>query len=56
MALEQKITANTTALEGKQNKGKYVTYSSEYDNGYTINWELTSSHPIIVDDSNGQTS
>ena len=56
MALEQKITANTTALEGKQNKGNYVTYSSEYDNGYTIHWELTSSHPIIVDDSNGQKS
>lgn len=55
-ALEQKITANTTALEGKQDKGNYITYSSEYDNGYTIHWELTSSYPIIVDDSNGQTS
>ena len=56
MALEQKITANTTALEAKQDKGNYITYSSEYDYGYTIHWELTSSHPIIVDDSNGQTS
>lgn len=56
MALEQKITANTTAIEGKQDKGKYITYSSEYDNGYTINWELTSSDPIIVENSNGLSS
>lgn len=56
MTLEQKVTANTTAIEGKQDKGNYIPYSSEYDNGYTIHWELTSSHPIIVDDSNGQMS
>lgn len=56
MALEQKVTANTTAIEGKQDKGKYMTYSSEYDNGYTIHWELTSSDPIIVENSNGLSS
>ena len=55
MALEQKITANTTALEGKQDKGNYMEYSSKDDDGYTINWGLTSSYPIIVGDSNEQT-
>lgn len=34
MALEQKITANTTAIEGKQDKGNYVTYNSKDDDGY----------------------
>lgn len=34
MALEQKVTANTTAIEGKQDKGNYVTYSSKDDDGY----------------------
>lgn len=34
MALEQKVTANTTAIEGKQDKGNYVTYSSKDDEGY----------------------
>ena len=56
MALEQKITANTTAIEGKQDKGNYMEYSSKDDDGYTINWGLTSSYPIIVGSSNGQMS
>lgn len=34
MALEQKVTANTTAIEGKQDKGNYVTYSSKDDEYY----------------------
>lgn len=34
--LEQKITANTTAIEGKQDKGNYIAYSSKDNNGYTI--------------------
>lgn len=34
MALEKKVTANTTAIEGKQDKGNYVTYSSKDDDGY----------------------
>ena len=33
-ALEKKVTANTTAIEGKQDKGNYVTYSSKDDEGY----------------------
>lgn len=53
MALEQKITANTTALEGKQNKGDYVTYSSEdYDN-YYFHKGFVSSVPFTVDDGDG---
>ncbi len=32
--LEKKITANTTAIEGKQDKGNYVTYNSKDDDGY----------------------
>ena len=34
IALEKKVTANTTAIEGKQDKGNYVTYSSKDDDGY----------------------
>lgn len=40
MKLEQKITANTTALEGKQNKGDYVTYSSVDETGYYLSGNL----------------
>lgn len=37
MALEQKITANTTAIEGKQDKGNYITYTEYNDRtGYEI--------------------
>lgn len=36
ITLEQKITANTTALEGKQDKGNYITYSAEDQSSYTI--------------------
>lgn len=54
-ALEQKITANTTAIEGKQDKGNYMEYSSKDDYGYTINQQLTSSYPIIVGVSSEQT-
>lgn len=53
MALEQKITANTTALEGKQNKGDYVTYSSEDYDYYYFNKGFVSNVPFIVDDSDG---
>lgn len=37
IALEQKITANTTALEGKQDKGNYVVFSSQDE--YTYNFD-----------------
>lgn len=53
MALEQKITANTTAIKGKQNKGNYVAYSSEDDNNYYLHRGLVSSEPFAVDDSDG---
>lgn len=48
IALEQKITANTTAIEGKQDKGNYVVCNSEDSKGYTIG------KPIIVGDPVGQ--
>lgn len=40
--LEQKVTANTTAIEGKQDKGNYMEYSSKDDNGYTIDKSIKS--------------
>lgn len=39
--LEQTVTANTTALKGKQDKGNYVVYSSKDNNGYTIDNTIT---------------
>lgn len=53
MALEQKVTANTTAIEGKQDKGNYMTYSSKDDNNYYLHRGLVSSEPFAVDDSYG---
>lgn len=40
MALEQKITANTTAIEGKQDKGNYIPYIDYNGHSYTVNGEL----------------
>lgn len=54
MTLEQKVTANTTAIEGKQDKGNYVTYSSEDGNNYYLHIGLVSSEPFAVDDSKGK--
>lgn len=53
MALEQKITANTTAIEDKQDKGNYMEYSSKNDDGYTIDCNLNTSEPITIDDKAG---
>lgn len=53
LTLEQKITANTTALEGKQDKGDYVRYSTRSDNVYYFHDSFTSSEPFVVDDSYG---
>lgn len=36
MALEKKVTANTTALEGKQDKGNYVAYDNDDGSKYTL--------------------
>lgn len=54
IALEKKVTANTTAIEGKQDKGNYVTYSSEDGNNYYLHIGLVSSEPFAVDDSYGK--
>lgn len=51
--LEQTVTANTTAIAGKQDKGNYMEYSSKYDKGYTVHWELNTSEPITIEDGNG---
>ena len=53
ITLEQKVTANTTAIEGKQDEGNYVTYSSEDSNNYYFHKGFTSSVPFAVDDSDG---
>lgn len=46
IALEKKVTANTTAIEGKQDKGNYVVCSPENKKGYTID------KPILVGNTN----
>lgn len=51
--LEQKVTANTTAIEGKQDEGNYVTYSSEDSDNYYFHKGFTSSVSFAVDDSDG---
>lgn len=51
--VQQNVTANTTAIEGKQDKGDYVTYSSEDYNNYYFHKGFVSSEPFVVDDSDG---
>ena len=41
MALEQKVTANTTAIEGKQDKGNYVEYIVKNNTTYTIDKNIS---------------
>lgn len=53
ITLEQKVTANTTAIEGKQDEGNYVTYSSEDSDNYYFHKGFTSSVQFAVDDSDG---
>lgn len=53
ITLEQKVTANTAAIEGKQDEGNYVTYSSEDSDNYYFHKGFTSSVPFAVDDSDG---
>lgn len=52
-ALEQNVMNNSRNIEGKQDKGNYMEYSSKNDDGYTVHWKLTSSEPITVEDGNG---
>lgn len=41
-ALEQKVTANAAAIEGKQDKGNYVTYTDYSDSaGYAVDKHIT---------------
>ena len=47
-ALEQKVTANTKAIEGKQDKGNYMEYSSKDNDEYTIDCKLNTYEPITV--------
>lgn len=54
MALEQKITANTTALEGKQNKGDYVTYSSQDEYTYNFDKKFITDQSFVVSDGEGR--
>lgn len=53
ITLEQKVAANTTAIEGKQDEGNYVTYSSEDSDNYYFHKGFTSSVPFAVDDNDG---
>lgn len=53
ITLEQKVTANTTAIEGKQDEGNYVTYSSEDSDNYYFHKGFTSSVLFAVNDSDG---
>lgn len=53
ITLEQKVTANTTAIEGKQDEGNYVTYSSEDSDNYYFHKGFTSSVPFAVNDNDG---
>lgn len=53
ITLEQKVAANTTAIEGKQDEGNYVTYSSEDSDNYYFHKGFTSSVPFAVGDGDG---
>lgn len=53
LTLEKKVTANAAALEHKQPKGDYVSYSSRDDYGYYFHEKFTSSESFVVDDSYG---
>lgn len=50
MALEKKVTANTTAIEAKQDKGNYVTYSSKDNISYTIDESIITSRFFIANE------
>ena len=47
------ISNSNTAIEGKQDKGNYVTYSSEDSDNYYFHKGFTSSVPFAVDDGDG---
>lgn len=55
-ALNKQVDTLNAAISAKQDKGNYVTYSSEDDNNYYLHIGLVSSKPFVVDDSNGNTT
>lgn len=51
-ALEQKVTTNTTALEGKQDKGNYIVYTDYSDSkGYVVDKSITITGSTSYSDS-----
>lgn len=52
-ALNQQVDTLNAAIEGKQDKGNYVTYSSEDSDNYYFHKGFTSSVPFAVNDRNG---
>ena len=53
MALEQKVTANTTAIEGKQDKGNYVAYDPHVSGAqYAIDKNIITRGVQVTDDLN----
>lgn len=55
MALEQKVTANTTAIEGKQDKDNYVTYIRDDGLKYTLQkgFEVSNGTDNVAIDESG---
>lgn len=53
IALEKKITANTTAIAGKQDIGNYVTYDTEYSGAdlYAINRAISLVQRLTIGDA-----
>lgn len=52
-ALNQQVDTLNAAIEGKQDEGNYVTYSSEDSDNYYFHKGFTSSVPFAVDDNDG---
>lgn len=52
-ALNKQVDTLNAALKGKQDKGDYVRYSTQNDDGYFFHDRFTSSKPFVVDDSDG---
>ena len=52
-ALNQQVDTLNTAISAKQDKGCYVRYSTQDDDGYFFHDRFTSSKPFVVDDSYG---
>lgn len=53
LADKEDISSLRADLQGKQDKGDYVRYSTQDDDGYFFHDRFTSSEPFVVDDSDG---